>query len=277
MVVVAQSVEPRIVVPVVAGSSPVDHPILPFNPLGHGKDIMEPLESRIGHAFRNRLLLEEALTHASLSKKRTLSPRTNQRLEFLGDAVLQLALSEVLFQLWPDANEGALSKARARLVSTTALAALARRLELGSFLHMDRGEEASGGRDRDSILADAFEALTGAVFLDAGMDGCRCVVDRLFREDLARLLAEPADPNPKGRLQEVLQAVNRQAPTYHLLDSSGPDHQRSFVVEVSWEGRALGSGSGKSKKEAEAAAATAALNCISTWHPNPPAETVDNL
>ncbi len=238
---------------------------------------MEPLESLIGHVFRNRPLLEEALTHASLANKRGPGPRSNQRLEFLGDAVLQLALSEVLYRLWPEADEGLLSKARSRLVSTTALAALARRLDLGRFLHMDRGEEANGGRDRDSILADAFEALTGAVFLDAGMSACHLVVERLFQEDLTRLQTEPVDPNPKGRLQELLQAVNRQAPTYQVLESSGPDHKRSFVVEVYWEARSLGSGSGKSKKEAEMAAAAAALDTLQDWHPNPIPPTVDNL
>ncbi len=228
---------------------------------------IEALEKRIGHAFTNRPLLEESLTHASLAKKRGLQLRSNQRLEFLGDAVLQLALSEVLYRLWPDADEGALSKARARLVSTAALADLARRLELGRFLRLDRGEEACGGRDRDSILADAFEALTGAVYLDGGMSACQIVMERLFRDDLIRLQSEPGESNPKGRLQELLQALNRQAPTYEVKDSSGPDHLRSFMVEVCWEGRILGWGSGRSKKEAETAAATSALERQSEWHP----------
>lgn len=238
---------------------------------------IEPLETRIGHVFNQRALLEEALTHASLAKKRGEPARSNQRLEFLGDAVLQLALSEVLYRLWPDADEGLLSKSRARLVSTTALAALARRLELGRFLRMDRGEEANGGRDRDSILADAFEALTGAVFLDAGMAACQTVVERLFQHDLIHLQQEPGESNPKGRLQELLQALNRQAPTYQVKESTGPDHLRSFVVEVVWEGRILGCGCGRSKKEAEAAAAAAALDRQSEWRSSPSMLAVDNL
>ena len=200
------------------------------------------------------------MTHASLAKKRGPSQRSNQRLEFLGDAVLQLALSQVLFRLWPEANEGFLSKARSRLVSMTALAGLARRLELGGFLLMDRGEEANGGRDRDSILADAMEALTGAVFLDGGMAACQEVMERLFEEDLRRLLSEPEDRNPKGQLQERLQSINHQAPTYEVVEVSGPDHERSFVVRVCWNGKALAEGSGRSKKEAEMAAAATALS-----------------
>jgi ribonuclease-3 len=219
---------------------------------------MEPLEYLIGYAFSDRLLLEEALTHASLAKKKTLSLRSNQRLEFLGDAVLQLTLSEVLYRLWPDADEGTLSKARSRLVSTAALACMARRLGLGQFLRMDRGEETNGGRDRDSILADCFEAITGAVYLDGGMTASQALVERLFAPDLIQLQAQPEDQNPKGRLQEKLQSLNREAPTYSLLETSGPDHERSFIVEVRWNGRVLGRGTGRSKKEAETAAAQSA-------------------
>jgi ribonuclease-3 len=219
---------------------------------------MEPLESLIGYAFSDRLLLEEALTHASLAKKKALYLRSNQRLEFLGDAVLQLTLSEVLFRLWPEADEGTLSKARSRLVSTAALASMARRLGLGQFLRMDRGEETNGGRDRDSILADCFEAITGAVYLDGGMSASQALVERLFAPDLIQLQAQPEDQNPKGRLQEKLQSLNREAPTYSLLETSGPDHERSFIVEVRWNGRVLGRGTGRSKKEAETAAAQSA-------------------
>jgi len=219
---------------------------------------MESLESLIGYTFSNAGLLEEALTHASLAKKLKHELQSNQRLEFLGDAVLQLTLSEVLFRLWAKADEGTLSKGRSRLVSTAALAHMARRMGLGAFLRMDRGEEANGGRDRDSILADAFEAIVGAVYLDGGMTACQELVGRLFAPDLARLQAQPEDQNPKGRLQEKLQSLNREAPTYHVLETTGPDHERLFVVEVRWNGRVLGSGVGRSKKEAEAAAAQGA-------------------
>lgn len=218
-------------------------------------EIMPSLESLIGYTFSNAKLLEEAVTHASLAKKLKHEVPSNQRLEFLGDAVLQLTLSEVLFRLWPNADEGTLSKGRSRLVSTLALANMARRMGLGRFLKMDRGEESNGGRDRDSILADAFEAITGAVYLDGGIGAGQELVKRLFEPDLAELQAQPEDQNPKGRLQEKLQSLNREAPTYHVLESSGPDHDRSFVVEVRWNGRVLGRGVGRSKKEAEAAAA----------------------
>lgn len=219
---------------------------------------MTSLESLIGYTFSDGRLLEEALTHASLAKKLKHEVPSNQRLEFLGDAVLQLTLSEVLFRLWSGADEGTLSKGRSRLVSTMALANMARRMGLGVYLKVDRGEEANGGRDRDSILADAFEAITGAVYLDGGIEACQELVKRLFEPDLALLQAQPEDQNPKGRLQEKLQALNREAPTYHLLESSGPDHDRSFIVEVRWNGRVLGRGVGRSKKEAEAVAAGAA-------------------
>jgi ribonuclease III len=228
---------------------------------------MERLQALIGYQFTDYQLLDEALTHASLARKAEPRRRSNQRLEFLGDAVLQLALSEKLFHLLEEADEGTLSKARARLVSTTALAALARRLQLGDFLQMDRGEELSGGRQRDSILADSFEALIGAVFLDGGVTSCRAVVERLFAPELTDLLRTPEDQNPKGQLQELLQAINHQAPTYRLLNSSGPDHQREFVVEVLWGSQALARGHGRSKKEAEIAAAEQALLQRSTWQP----------
>jgi ribonuclease-3 len=229
---------------------------------------MEKLESLIGYRFTNPSLLEEALTHASLPRSRDGRPRpSNQRLEFLGDAVLQLTLSALLFREMPGADEGALSKARARMVSTRALAGLARTLSLGEFLVMDRGEEANGGRDREGNLADAFEALAGAVYLDSDPAVCGEWLCGLFQPLLAAILEAPQDPNPKGALQELVQAINREAPTYEVSEISGPDHQRLFQVRVSWNGRQLASGSGRSKKEAEAAAAHAALEKRSTWLP----------
>jgi len=245
---------------------------------------MERLQALIGYEFNDHRLLDEALTHASLARRFEPRRRSNQRLEFLGDAVLQLALSQILFRLLDEADEGTLSKARARLVSTTALAALARRIQLGEFLQMDRGEEASGGRQRDSILADSFEALIGAIFLDGGMTTCQSVIELVFAPELADLLRTPEDQNPKGQLQELLQALNHQAPTYRLLNTSGPDHLRLFTVEVCWGSKSLARGQGRSKKEAEIVAAEQALLARLSWHPNPPGEcesgqktTVGNL
>lgn len=228
---------------------------------------MERLQALIGYQFNDPLLLTEALTHASLTRKAEPERRSNQRLEFLGDAVLQLALSQMLYQRLDQADEGVLSKARARLVSTTALATLAKQIQLGEFLLMDRGEESSGGRQRDSILADALEALVGAVFLDAGSTTCQTVIEALFASALDDLVQTPDDQNPKGQLQELLQAINQQAPTYQLLDTTGPDHQRQFSVEVCWGTQPIGQGRGRSKKEAEIAAAEQALQKRTLWEP----------
>lgn len=220
---------------------------------------MNPLEQRVGHKFRNSLLLAEALTHPSLGHETQRHHFDNQRLEFLGDAVLQLVITEHLYLIFPREAEGRLTKLRSRLVSREALRAHALRLELGQFLMMGRGEEASGGRERTSTLADAFEALLGAIYLDTDLATARRFVLTLAADDLAQLDAERIDLNPKGHLQEVLQAISPTSPVYELLAESGPEHEKTFIVRVSWEGMALGEGSGRSKKQAETAAALQAV------------------
>ncbi|MBA2744387.1 MAG: ribonuclease III [Chthoniobacterales bacterium] len=220
---------------------------------------MNPLEQRVGHKFRNSLLLAEALTHPSLGHETQRHHFDNQRLEFLGDAVLQLVITEHLYSIFPREAEGRLTKLRSRLVSREALRAHASRLELGQFLMMGRGEEASGGRERTSTLADAFEALLGAIYLDTDLATARRFLLTLAADDLAQLDAEPIDLNPKGHLQEVLQAISPTSPVYELLAESGPEHEKTFIVRVSWEGMALGEGSGRSKKQAETAAALQAV------------------
>ena len=220
---------------------------------------MESLESIIGHSFREPRLLAEALTHGSVSYESQRSGIDNQRLEFLGDAVLQLALSHELFVQLPQADEGRLTKTRAHVVSTKSLAALSRRMGLGRYLVMGRGEEANGGRDRDSSLADALEALIGAIYLDAGLDAAMQFIQRILGDDLEMVLRGPGESNPKGDLQEKLQAVNAEAPVYRIVSQSGPDHAKLFDAVVTWQGNELGRGSGKSKKEAEVRAAEAAL------------------
>ena len=220
---------------------------------------MESLESIIGHSFREPLLLAEALTHGSVSYESQRSGIDNQRLEFLGDAVLQLALSHELFVQLPQADEGRLTKTRAHVVSTKSLAALSRRMGLGQFLVMGRGEEANGGRDRDSSLADALEAVIGAIYLDAGLEAAMQFIQRILGDDLEIVLRGPGESNPKGDLQEKLQAVNAEAPVYRIVSQSGPDHAKLFDAVVTWQGNELGRGSGKSKKEAEVRAAEAAL------------------
>lgn len=221
---------------------------------------MELLESVLGHTFRDRSLLKEALTHASLGYELQRTQPDNQRLEFLGDAVLQLVLSEMLFHHFPKADEGMLTKIRAQLVSTKALAQVARQIKLGGFLFMGRGEEASGGRERDSTLADVLEAIAGAIFLDGGMDAARLVARGLFRQLISDLGTSPVEQNPKGQLQEILQAISPQSPTYRIIQESGPDHAKSFLAMVSWDGKELGRGLGRSKKEAEVEAARSALD-----------------
>ncbi|MDQ2918773.1 MAG: ribonuclease III [Verrucomicrobiota bacterium] len=220
---------------------------------------MNPLEERIGHKFRNSLLLAEALTHPSLGHETQRHHFDNQRLEFLGDAVLQLIMTEHLFAMFPREAEGRLTKLRSRLVSREALRAHAQKLELGQFLMMGRGEEACGGRQRTSTLADAFEALLGAIYLDTDLETARRFVLALAAEDLAQLEAEPVDINPKGHLQETLQAISPRSPVYELISESGREHEKTFVVRVVWEGMALGEGMGRSKKQAETAAAMEAM------------------
>jgi ribonuclease III len=222
-------------------------------------EIMETLEAQIGYTFQNPELLREALTHPSLAYESQRSQPDNQRLEYLGDAVLGLIFSHHLYSAFGSGAEGILTKLRARLVSRPALATYARSIPLGPYLLMGKSEEMSGGRDRDSSLADALEALTAAVFLDGGMEAARTMMLRLCADTLTQLLLEPVEVNPKGQLQELLQARGPGLVRYIVVREEGPDHRKSFVSQVEWNGVALGEGGGSSKKEAETAAATAAL------------------
>ncbi len=220
---------------------------------------MNPLERHIGYKFRNSLLLAEALTHPSLSFERKTFHFDNQRLEFLGDAVLQLVITHHLYRLFPTFSEGQLTKLRSRLVSREGLRKHALALGLGNYLMLGRGEEASRGRERASTLADVFEALVGAMYLDSDLETVRRFILRVAGDDLGSLAREPAEHNPKGELQEILQAISTQSPAYEVISESGPDHLKEFICRVVWEGRELGRGSGQSKKQAEINAATDAL------------------
>ena len=220
---------------------------------------MNPLEERIGYKFRNSLLLAEALTHPSLRHETHRAHFDNQRLEFLGDAVLQLVVTEHLYGYFTAEAEGKLTKLRARLVSREALALHAAAIDLGQYLMMGRGEEASGGRVRNSTLADAFEALVGAIFLDSDLAMARKFILEQAASDLAQLVEEPVDINPKGQLQELLQAISPRSPVYEVLSQTGPEHAKTFVVRAVWEGVELGQGTGRSKKQAETAAAIVAM------------------
>ena len=190
------------------------------------------LERILGHAFRDPALLELALTHPSVAHEQGMPIQTNQRLEFLGDAVLQLVLTRELYEKFPAFGEGPLTKARAKLVNRRTLAERARQLGLGRNLILSRGEETHGGRDRPSTLADTFESLLGAILLDGGFEVAREFILRLFLEAFGQLEVIPILENPKGELQELLQAKSSEAPRYHVVSVSGPDHDRMFECTV---------------------------------------------
>lgn len=227
-------------------------------------DPLEELEERIGHRFRDRALLLRALTHASFANE--AEPKAgvldNETLEFLGDSVLNFLVADLLFRSRPEWGQGWLTKARAELVSEAAFAEIGRSLGLGAHLRLAPAEERSGGRDRDARLADAFEALVAAVFLDAGLEAARRAVERLLAEDLATLdPGELSRRDFKSALQERAQAEGKPLPRYRLLSETGPDHAKRFVYEVRYgaSDELTATGEGPSKKEAQREAAGAAL------------------
>jgi ribonuclease-3 len=221
-------------------------------------DCVEKLEARIGHRFQTRKLLVEALTHRSYRAERGLD-YDNQRLELLGDAVVQIVLTEYLFHRYTEDDEGRLTRMRASLVQRETLANFARIIGLGNFLRLGRGENDTGGRQRDSILCDAFESLIGAIHLDVGFDGVRKVLLPLVEkhgESPSDLLS---DHNPKGLLQEYTQKRFGVAPVYRLEAVEGPEHTPLYTVSVLIRDENLGTGEGRSRKIAEGNAAKAAL------------------
>lgn len=215
--------------------------------------------TRLGYTYRDPSLLELALTHPSVAHEAPGMRPHNQRLEFLGDAVLSLVLTRELYNKFPDFGEGPLTKARAQLVNRRALAAQARALQIGEHLILSHGEETSGGRSRPSALADAFEALIGSMFLDGGYEAASEFILRRFHDFFGELTELPSLENPKGELQELLQAESPAAPQYAITSVTGPDHDREFACVVTHAGTELGRGRGKSKKEAESNAAMDAL------------------
>src|SRR5215471_9166265 len=217
------------------------------------------LQETLAYQFRDLELLRLALTHPSVAHEQGAPVQTNQRLEFLGDAVLQLVLTRELYEKFPGVGEGPLTKARAQMVNRRTLAEQGRRLALGDHLVMSRGEELNRGRERPSALADGYEALLGAIFLDGGFDAAREFILAQFRTHFGELEVIPNLENPKGELQEMLQARSPEPVQYELASVSGPDHDRLFECAVFYRGEELGRGVGKSKKEAESKAALKAL------------------
>jgi ribonuclease-3 len=217
------------------------------------------LQKQLGYTFRDVTLLRLALTHPSVAHEQGAPMQTNQRLEFLGDAVLQLVLTKELYEKFAEFGEGPLTKARAKLVNRRTLAEHGRTLGLGQHLVLSKGEELHGGRERPSALADCFEALLGSIFLDGGFSSARHFILRQFEEALGGLSVIPTLENPKGELQELLQTTSSESPQYRVVSATGPDHDRVFECTVHHAGMELARGQGKSKKAAESEAALAAL------------------
>lgn len=223
---------------------------------------MEKLEEKLGYTFRDRSLLENALTHSSYANEnKALGLQSNERLEFLGDSVLGMVTADYLFRTHPDLPEGDLTRTRAALVCEGSLVEVAHRLELGSYLKLGKGEDAGGGRERPSIVADAVEAVLAAVYLDGGIGSARKIIQKFI---LDREEEKGGSRDYKTALQELVQRESGQVLTYRLIGSIGPDHAKIFQVEVDLNGESVGAGEGHSKKEAEQNAARAAIEKLST-------------
>lgn len=224
---------------------------------------LQQLEPLLGHFFNNQTLLVQALTHPSFLHESGEPGRGDyQRLEFLGDSILGMLLAELLYLRYPGWDEGSLSRLRSRLAGQDLLADRARMLGLGNFILLGRGEEQSAGSAKDSILADVFEALLAAIYLDAGLDAARTLVVRLFTELAAEPQGLKLGRDSKSELQELFSACGVSIPEYRLVEESGPPHDRQFHFQVLLDGRCVGEGWGKSKKIAQQAAAAQALGAI---------------
>ena len=224
---------------------------------------MKELEKKLNYTFRDPALLSEALSHSSYANEhRAAHLNSNERLEFLGDSVLGFVTAEFLFVQHPDLPEGDLTRIRAALVCEQSLYEVARKLELGKYLKLGRGEEAGGGRERTSILADATEAVFAAVYLDGGIGAASQLIHRVLLDAEREEVVEERRRDYKTALQELVQRTPGRTITYRLVEETGPDHCRVFVMEVSVDGQVSGRGEGRSKKEAEQAAAKTALKLL---------------
>ena len=221
---------------------------------------MNKLEINMGYEFKDSSLLKTALTHSSYANEAGRGTKYNERLEFLGDSVLSLIVSEYLFEAFPNMPEGELTKLRAALVCEKSLAKFSQKLGVGEFLLLGNGEENSGGRTRPSILADAFEALLAALYLDSDMDKAREYVLGFVKDALKE--SKPSFKDYKTMLQEIIQQNREESVRYHLVGEYGPDHNKRFVVEVHLNSNVIGHGEGRSKKEAEQQAAKEALELM---------------
>jgi ribonuclease-3 len=218
----------------------------------------DQLQTNLGYTFGRHTLLKHAITHSSFVHEQRLdSLESNERLEFLGDAVLELCVSDFLYHRYPDMSEGDLTKKRAALVCEQSLAALARGLGIGNFLLLGQGEAAEGGREKDSILSDAFESILGAIFLDGGLEEVRALILRLYEPIADKASKQTKDY--KSTLQEFLQKNSHETAVYTIINEEGPPHKKTFTAQSSHRGKILGTGVGGSKKIAEQEAAKMAL------------------
>lgn len=225
-------------------------------------DIKELLK-KLQIEYKNIELYSEALTHRSfLNENRNVKISHNERLEFLGDAVLELIISEFLFEKYPDRPEGDLTSFRAALVKTESLAQISRELELGMYLRMSKGEEVTGGRDKDFLLANTFEAVLGAIYLDLGYIQCKNLVYQVLIPKLEGVVENRSDIDFKTKFQELAQAKYKVTPIYKVLSEQGPDHDKSFTMGVYIHDKEFGKGQGSSKQRAEEEAAQQALEII---------------
>lgn len=224
------------------------------------KNRLKALEKAIGYSFKKRELLQRAMTHKSYANENKLaSDHHNERLEFLGDAVLELAISELLMTRYPHFSEGDLSKLRAAIVNEKQLASFSRGFGLGDYLYLGKGEEQTSGREKPSLLADAYEAILGAIYLDRGFDKATQVIRRHYSGLLDGTPSEDFYKDYKTELQEKSQGLYRAIPRYRLVGEKGPDHDKVFEVELSIRNEVLGRGEGRNKKDAEQQAAREAL------------------
>ncbi len=218
---------------------------------------MKEIYEKIGYVFKNPQLLERALTHSSYANENNC--RDNERLEFFGDSILSVIVSEKLFKMFDSTDEGGLSKMRASLVCEQSLEKIARKIDLGSLIRLGKGEERTGGRKRPSVISDAFEALIAAIYLDSGMESAKNWVLNIMAEEISSVRSDSCLGDYKTHLQEILQSRGCGKIEYAVLSEDGADHMKKFVVSVSYNGKELGRGDGGSKKEAEQNAARAAV------------------
>lgn len=221
---------------------------------------IKELEQRIGYVFSHPEYLERALTHSSYNKEKNTHHVNNERLEFLGDAFFDAIVSAELFGRMKQVTEGKLTKTRAQIVCERSLAETARRIDLGRYINMGHGEDSTGGRQKDSILADAMEAIIGAIYLDGGYSAAQVFVVKFFSSTIDEAVSGKLFSDYKSEIQEVLQAKGKNTNIIYKIDrEEGPAHDKTFFVHLEYNGQILGCGSGKSKKEAEQNAARAAL------------------